>query len=101
MPRRPHRADQQPATGLNRHIHCNELPGIGLGVLGQQRQQRRHPGSVFADTSAGQHRASVINDRHLMMLGSPINPAINRHRTSTPHRHPRTFGISPQDRATP
>lgn len=102
MPRRPHRTDQQPATSLNRHIHRNRLPGIGLGMLCQQRQQRRQPGRVFLNTPAGQHRASVINDRHLMMLGSPINPAINRHRTSPPIAipEPRHQPAEPRDALT-
>jgi hypothetical protein len=107
MPRRAHRRHQQPAAGLDRHIHRDELPahlgtgidGISGGMLGQQHQQRRQPGGALPDPPRDQHCPGIIHDGHVMVMRSPVDPAVDRHLTLAPPRVP--ADLSRRTRATP
>ena len=69
------RRDQQPAVGLQ--------PDIGhrrrLGMRTQQLTQRGEPGNVVGDPPLRQHRTIRVDDRDVVMMLGPVDPAIHHH----------------------
>ena len=46
----------------------------------QHRRQRGKPGKIITDALLGQHPTRRVDDRNVVVLLGPVNPAVNLHR---------------------
>jgi hypothetical protein len=68
-------------AGLDRHRdRCLR----SVARVGQQLQQRGESGRVVADAALGQQGAILVDQRDVVMVLGPVNPAEHRHRTVPP-----------------
>ena len=76
---RTQRGDEQTAAGLYRH--GNQLFAV-VAVLGQHAEQLGEAGHVVTDPQLRQRLALVINQRDVVVIVGPVDPA--------EHSHPRS-----------
>lgn len=73
MPSGAKRCDQQAAVGLDRDVDRHQP--LRVEMVGEQRAQRGEAGQVVGDAALGQQSPRRVDDRDVVVLLGPVDPA--------------------------